>query len=348
MIHKPDMRRISRRDFLKLGGLALAGLAFTPFLPETTQFDDIGLVRVAADSVSVYREPSDKSRIVRTWMRDDLVHIYDRIEVPTLGATPFWYRVFGGYMNAARLQRVQVHYNVPLKSIPATKQLMEVTVPFVQPYQYDLYHGWKPIWYRLYYSSTHWATGIDPGPDSRDWYTVQDEADKNTFFQVPMLPMRPVLPEEFSPISPEIPLEQKRIEVNLSNQLLECFEGDRVVFSTAISSGVTGLYDTPMGRFNLMDKLPSRRMSAATSRYADDIILAGVPWTSFFTSEGVALHGTYWHDNFGFPMSHGCVNMRTEDARWVFRWSRPVAGYADIDKQTLDVKGYGTRVDVHY
>jgi hypothetical protein len=47
-------------------------------------------------------------------------------------------------------------------------------------------------------------------------------------------------------------------------------------------------------------------------------------------------------------MSHGCVNMRTEDAKWVFRWSRPTSSFDDINKQTLDVKGYGTVVNIHY
>ena len=105
---------------------------------------------------------------------------------------------------------------------------------------------------------------------------------------------------------------------------------------------------TPAGNFNIMVKLPSRNMST-TSPLADDVIpLVGVPWSSFFTSKGHAFHGTYWHNNFGFPMSHGCVNMRNEDALWLFRWSQPTAGFDDINKSTLDVKGYGTPVDVHY
>jgi lipoprotein-anchoring transpeptidase ErfK/SrfK len=87
----------------------------------------------------------------------------------------------------------------------------------------------------------------------------------------------------------------------------------------------------------------------ATNRFAssDENVLAGVPWTSFFTDKGHAFHGTYWHDNFGLPMSHGCVNMRTEEAKWLFRWSQPSAGFDDIDKQTLDARGYGTAVDIH-
>jgi hypothetical protein len=184
------MRQISRRDFLKLGGLALASMAFTAYLPETTQFEDSELVRVATDSVSVYKKPSDQSAIVKTWVRDDLVNIYETVSVPTPGATPVWYRVFGGYMNAARLQKVQIRYNVPLDTIPDTKRVAEITVPYAQPYQYNKSTGWTPVWYRLYYTSTHWITNIDSGPDGKAWYTVQDEGDKYSFFHVPAVQMR--------------------------------------------------------------------------------------------------------------------------------------------------------------
>ena len=113
------MKTYSRRDFLKIGGLALAGLAFTTFQPEFTEFQDIDLVRVAKDPVSVYKMASDKSMIVHSWVRDNLVHVYESIQVPTAGNTSLWYRVFGGYMNAGRLQQVRVTYNVPLSNIPA-------------------------------------------------------------------------------------------------------------------------------------------------------------------------------------------------------------------------------------
>jgi len=69
--------------------------------------------------------------------------------------------------------------------------------------------------------------------------------------------------------------------------------------------------------------------------------LPGVPWVSFFHAVGVGFHGTYWHDNFGSPMSHGCVNMRNADAKWIYRWTMPVIGYSDWYK-----KGQGTLVKV--
>jgi hypothetical protein len=340
------MKTISRRDFLKLGGLTLASLAFSSFLPEFNEYEDMDLVRVAKDPVSVYKEPSDKSEIMHTWVRDNLVHVYDSIQVATTGNTSLWYRVFGGYMNAGRLQKVRVHYNVPLASIPATKLLSEVTVPYTDAYQYR-WDGWQKL-YRLYYSSIQWITGIDRGPDGNAWYVIQDEGDKNLHYFVPTEQLRPISPDELSPLSPDVPIGQKRIDVNLTSQTLTCFELDKVVLSTQVSSGQGSLLATPAGNFNLVVKLPSRNMST-TSRLADDVIpLVGVPWTSFFTTEGHAFHGTYWHNNFGFPMSHGCVNMRNADALWLFRWSQPTAGFDNIRKATLDVPGFGTPVKIHY
>ena len=115
------MKPISRREFLKIGGMALAGLAFTSFLPDFSQFDDLELIRVAKDPVSVYKKPDDTSQIVATWPRDSLIHVYETVNSGTPGYNPIWYRVFGGYMHRARVQQVRVHYNVPLSSPPAAK-----------------------------------------------------------------------------------------------------------------------------------------------------------------------------------------------------------------------------------
>ena len=341
------MNRLSRRDFLKLGGLALSGLAFTSFLPEMPQFDDIELVRVAHDSVSVYKQPDFSSRIVRTWMRDDLVHVYETVQVETANSSPLWYRVFGGYMNGARLQKVKFHHNPPLTSVP-NKLLAEVTVPYIQAYRYNQWDKWYPLPYRLYYSCVQWIFGLDAGPDGKAWYIVQDDNDRNLRYFVPVEQLRPIAPAEFTPITPALPLEAKWIDISLDTQTLTAYENDQVVRTAKVSSGVKFLYDTPVGRFNILVKLPSRRMSGSSPAGGDEgIELAGVPWCSFFTEEGHALHGTYWHDNFGIPMSHGCVNMRNEDALWIFRWTHPQAGFESINLETLDVRGFGTLVDIH-
>jgi lipoprotein-anchoring transpeptidase ErfK/SrfK len=69
--------------------------------------------------------------------------------------------------------------------------------------------------------------------------------------------------------------------------------------------------------------------------------LPGVPWVSFFHETGVGFHGTYWHNDFGTPKSHGCINMRTEEARWLYRWTLP-----EIRPGRIVQKGSGTTVIV--
>ena len=167
---------------------------------------------------------------------------------------------------------------------------------------------------------------------------------------VPASHIRPVLPEELTPISPAVPAQDKHIEVSLSQQTLTAFEGDQVVLRTQVSTGVpsngpspNGIPTvTPSGNFHIEVKLPSRHMGGG--RLTSDVgayELPGVPWVSFFHSTGVGFHGTYWHDNFGTRMSHGCVNMRNEDAKWLYRWANPIAAYQDWDR-----KGHGTYVRV--
>ncbi|HEX2696696.1 MAG TPA: twin-arginine translocation signal domain-containing protein, partial [Anaerolineales bacterium] len=92
-------RQFSRRDFLKLGGLSVASLAFGRFTPDFRSFDDSNVVRVATKSVSVYSTPSDdlkKSTIVGTWYKDDLVHVYEEVVAEEPKFNPIWYRVWGG------------------------------------------------------------------------------------------------------------------------------------------------------------------------------------------------------------------------------------------------------------
>jgi hypothetical protein len=341
------MKILSRRDFLKLGGLTISSMAFSVVLPDFTDFEDIDLVRVATTSVSVYKEPDDTSAIVATWPRDALVNVYETIDSGKPSYNPIWYRVFGGYMHRARLQKVRFHSNLPLETVPPTKLLAEVTFPYADPYRYSELGGWSPASFRLYFSTIHWITAIDSGPDGKAWYRIQDEADKNVYYYVPATQMRPISPRELDPISPEV--EYKHIDVNLTDQSLSCYESSAEVYHCSISSGVQYLFDTPAGKHNILVKLPSRRMSAADRAASDDQnVLAGVPWCSFFTGQGHAFHGTYWHDDFGIPHSHGCVNMQNEDAHWLFRWSRPTASFDEIDKATLDRQGYGTAVEIHY
>ena len=342
--------KLSRRDFLKLTGTALGGLAFSPYLPPVTEFEDSALVRVSTTAISVHSMPNDESRIVRQVYRDEILPVYEEVNSGSPGYNPIWYRVWGGFVHRARTPKVQVRYNAPVLSIRENGQLAEVTVPYTQAMLVRK-AGWEPL-YRLYYETAHWVVGVEEGPDGLPWYRLFDELLDITY-NVPTSHMRLIPDEEITPLSPEVPWEEKRVEVSLATQVMTCYENDQMVFQTNIASGrfdsvipANGIPTrTPAGKFNVSVKMPSKHMG--DGNLAADIEayeLAGVPWTVFFTPQGHAFHGTYWHDNFGVPMSSGCINMRNHEAKWFFRWCLPSAGADEIHPGTLDKKGYGTPI----
>lgn len=346
------MTKLSRRDFLRLGGLSLGSLAFTPSLRNSLGFDDSNLVRVATESISVHSQPNDESRIVSTWYRDELIHVYGEVVSDTPTYNPVWYRVWGGYMHRARLQKVKMLFNEPLSFLEEdTPRLVEVTVPYTQPWRGTKTYGWQRLGFRLYYSSVHWVEAIEEGPTGETWYRIYDDLTGFPYHINP-LHVKPIPLDELTPITPEIEVQNKRIEVNLLTQTLTAFEYDKTVLETKISSGIpngprdaNGLSTkTPEGEFRIQDKMPAKHMGNGNLfADADDYELPGVPWTCFFTSQGHAFHGTYWHENFGVPMSHGCINMRTEEAKWLFRWALPPH---KIGKSFN--RGFGTLVQIHY
>jgi hypothetical protein len=342
------MPKISRRDFLHLSTSALAGVAFSPFAP-LASFDDAQQVRVATKSVSVYSKPNDQSMIVGQKFRDELVNVYKEVDAGIPTYNPIWYRVWGGYMHRAYLQKVKTLFNEPLTALTEdTKLLAEVTVPFTQAMRYTKTYGWQPN-LRLYYGSVHWIGGVEEGPDGEPWYRILDDL-VGFPYHARAIHLRPIPSAEWAPLNPEIALEEKHIEVNLSSQTLIAYEYDQVVFQTKISSGISMPKrnpgdlptKTPTGEFRIISKYPSKHMGNgnlfATS---EDYELPGVPWTSFFHEAGYAFHGTYWHDNFGVPMSRGCLNMRIEEAKWLFQWVRPLH-----DQDRVYTSGNGTRVSI--
>ena len=341
------MSRISRRDFLKLGASGLLGLGVTPVLADLGVFEDSTQVRVATKSVSVYREPTDRSGIVHQLFRDELVNIYAEVDGGEPAYNPIWYQVWGGYVHRGRLQKVKTVFNAPLITIPEdTRQVAEVTVPYTQAMRYTKTYGWQPN-LRLYYGSVHWITAIEEGPDGEPWYVVFDEL-VGYPYHVSAVHLRPIPTEEWAAIAPDVPFEQKRVEVNLSRQELTAYQGEQKIFETTVASGITTSQSdpkalstqTPTGTFRILSKYPSKHMGNGNLfATPDDYELPGVPWTCFFHERGYAFHGTYWHDNFGTPMSRGCINMRIEDAMWLFRWVHPIH-----DPNRIYTPGYGTKV----
>jgi len=369
-------RPISRRDFLQLSAFSLIGLALRPAGQMSTPGDywpdfprrpgmNLGrLARVASKQVDVRARPNDDSQIVGNRFRDQIIHIYGEVRPPDAPKyyNTLWYRVWGGYIHSAHLQMVDIRLNRPETRVPESGELVEVTVPYTTAQQLTRSAEWIP-WRgsRLYYSSLHWITGVQLGPDGEPWYQITNELSSSEIYYAPARHLRFVQLDEWWPISTEVPADKKRIEVSLDEQTLRAFEYDKEVYSARISSGIPNprLSEddyptaTPKGKFVIYSKMPSKHMGSvaggAEVEEKGGFTLPGVPWTSFFRSPGgYALHGTYWHDNFGLQMSHGCVNMRNADARWIFRWSTPAFDPTAVKSHDdWEVTGHGTQVEVY-
>ncbi len=111
------------------------------------------------------------------------------------------------------------------------------------------------------------------------------------------------------------------VEVNLYEQTLAVYDQNRMVFATLIASGVEPFFTRP-GLFQIQDKLKSTTMSGSfTADHSDYYYLEDVPWTMYY-DHGRALHGAYWRTAFGYPQSHGCVNISPGDSHWLFNWAK--------------------------
>ena len=341
---------LTRREMLKLGFLtmgAFGSMAFREFLPEEDRIPLFGFGRVTADAIPIRAAAASSTERVGWRWRDEIITLLERVVDPYSPAhNPHWYRVIGGYVYSAYVQLVQYTKNPILHTIPTRGQAAEVTMPFTQAMRYYRTTGWQPV-YRLYFRSIHWITGIDEGPDGAPWYKIADDR-LGISYHARAEDFRPVPPHELLPISPEVPPEEKRIVISISDQTVTCYEAETLVFHTNVATGVGGPTTngiprhTPEGRFRIGWKTQARHMG--NGELTSDILayeLPGVPWCCYFVSTGVAFHGTYWHDNYGTKMSSGCVNMRPDEAKWLFRWTTPA-----FHPDDWYVDGNGTLVEV--
>ena len=335
--------RLSRRDFLRLGGMGLLGLALPlRWQKPNLELAEAPLGRVLEATLDVYREASFSAIRVYQLERDEIVSLLGAVVGDRYPEhNRIWYEIERlGFVHSASIQPVRAEPNEPLRLVPRPGALMEVTIPYIDAY-------WEPEKdrrraYRFYYESTHWVDGLTRDKKDRAWYRIYDDRIAQHYF-VPAESLRHVPLPELTPISPEVPVEDKRIEVDLTNQWIQCFEGSTLVYTSLVSTGArldTGDYWTPSGKFITFRKRGSRHMAAGNLATGYD--LPGVPWVSYITQEGISFHGTYWHNDFGVPRSHGCINMTPQAAKWLYRWTHPLVPN-HMDELWSDV---GTQVTI--
>ncbi len=332
---------LSRRDVLKLIGAGMLSLA----LAELFRQDALAEApvtfqgRTTISGVPVYEAPSFQSRQIRLIGKDQILELHAQLTGE--GAhNRLWYRTAEGYIHSAEIQPVRTVFQTPVLSLPRPRLLGEVTVPFSDTRRAPSPYARRA--YRVYYGSTHWVTGvIGNEQDGSTWYQIYDFYLKESFY-LDATHLRLLPDEELAPLSPDVPSALKGIYVDLAAQYLLAFEDDRLVLQTPCATGA-GRTRTPGGRFTTYHKGPSIHMTNQGDAKVGIYDLPGVPWVSFFTGTGIALHGTYWHNDFGKPRSHGCVNLPNSAARFLYRWTMPVV---PPEAHYLHRPGEGTRVHV--
>jgi hypothetical protein len=330
---------LSRRVALK--SIALIGLAATPFqqalaatrraqvlrlqdappLPPRWKGEPLG--RVTIHNMNARIDPTTESDIASDLVQDDLVWIRGAVQ----GQRVFWHNDIWldtdkGWLYSSYIQPMWVHLPQVPHSDLGEGMWAEVIVPFTdatrEPGNLD-----KELFVsRQYYSSVYYLDQLVKGHDGKMWYHVR-ELYQDYYMRATHLRIIP--PEALTLLSPQVDPRDKRIEVDLAEQTLIAYEGNTPVFAQLVSTGVTD-WATPSGNFYINDKRPGTRMIGGAAD-ADSYDLPGVPFTCYFTWEWAATHGAYWHNDFGTPRSHGCVNLPSDAARWIWRWTTPVADY---------------------
>jgi hypothetical protein len=351
---------LSRRGFLITNGMALAALA----LPRRQVldlsipiFEDERLGRVVEPRVAIRDRPHADSAVTEFLDQDDVVPwLAERVGVHPNRSNQRWVETQKGYIHSPSLQPVLYEPNKPVETVPETSlgpgMWTEVTIPWVDVILENpparspwLKNSATP---RLYYSQILWIDKVRKDSDGLVWYRVNERFGFGDLLWADARAFRVLTREEIRPIHPE--LDDKRVIVNLLDQTLSCFEGGTEVYFCRVSTGVkfdvlgqpSDTWSTPLGPHPVWRKAISMHMVGGTTGGGWD--LAGVGWTTLFVGNGVAIHSTFWHNDFGVPRSRGCVNARPDDAKWIFRWLTPLVPY-DPGDVTVTMPG-GTIIEV--
>lgn len=167
-------------------------------------------------------------------------------------------------------------------------------------------------------------------PDGETWYRIGFDGDIHyperitSPWYVSAQYVHPFLdpgPSEESPSTAVAASTTKRIVISISKQVLYAYDGNTLFMEAPVSTGLSDT-PTPIGEFHVFRKMPDSYMQGpipgVSPQYYD---LPGVPWDLYFTTEGAAIHGAYWHNHFGEKWSHGCVNLPIDQSKILYQWA---------------------------
>lgn len=368
-------RNISRRDFLKLAGMGLGAMAFRPFnlesyytlkpLPQFPNSEIIGRILGVTDIMSRPSNDSLQASPLGVLYDDNLVEWGREMVGNAVGRTnQRFLETPQGYIWAPLVQPTKNLPNIPITEIPASISgfWAEVTVPYIDlSLEGPVVSSWLQslIAYnfppRLYYGQVVWIDQVRQDTSGVVYYRWNESPGHGygpgDIFWADGAGLKILTEEEVAPINPDLDPNEKTIQVDLTYQTLSCFEGTSEVFYCRISSGalynaygeVVDKWATPTGNLNTHWKIVSLNMSGGTS--AAGYSTPAVPWTTMISGEGIAIHGAFWHNDFGERRSHGCINAKPEDAKWIFRWTTPHISLAQSE-QRMTWPDHGTVVSV--
>lgn len=286
--------------------------AFTPLLPNFDLMWDRDYYRVN-DGASLEFYDTPGGALVKTWKAgDNFVTVYEQQGEWGRVGEDRWIRM--GQVSKAGVVVSQFGG----LQLEATEEPSPHTIAWSLINQYTASEvGGEPLesnpFFYRYSVLTIYETVQDA--DGYNWYRVGDDAWVHQFRVALSTPVE--RPEEIE--------TERWVSIDLYEQSLVAYEGDTPVFTTLVSTGLPG-WDTNLGTF-AVDWMHTRDDMSA-DHPGDFYYIQEVPWTAFF-DEGIALHGTFWHDGFGYPQSHGCVNMSITDAHWIFEFIRPEMDYRE-------------------
>jgi lipoprotein-anchoring transpeptidase ErfK/SrfK len=354
----------TRRDFLKSSLYGAGAFLFAPWIEwgqRLADFPDAEHLgrNCLGGMINVRSKPNPDAELLNTYYEDQIfVWLREVIgDAPAGLLNRKWVETPEGFIYSPGLQPVKNLPNQPVSEIPTTAIgkgfWAEVTVPYV-----DIILGNPPArspWLkviprpRLYYSQVMWIDDVRTTQDGEIQYRVNEQyGTYGDVFWAAAEAFRPLTDDDVSMIHPDA--EEKKIVVDLNHQTLSCLEGKDEVYFCRISSGakfdaqgnVVDKWSTPVGAHLPWRKVISIHMSGGSTGAGWDT--PGIPWNLIFDPNGAAVHSTFWHNDFGTPRSHGCVNASPDDAKWVFRWALP---NIDLVPGDVQISGAGaTVVDV--
>lgn len=360
-------RKITRRRALKMIFASVAAAALSPAFHARARYPTAQASARSEDSdlwvwmgraiqnLTFYEGPSTRSGWKDSRYRDQAFPITRRVRAPFSAHNDRWYETPLGYVHSAWVLPVRVYPPQPfISDVGAWGFWGEVSQPWTEAYLEPNTNSERV--YRFYGGTVYHIVASFVDAAGTGWYKTFDEfpMQEPPHQWILARDVRRIPRAEMAPIHPFA--GEKRIEVDLAKQRLYCYEGHRLVYTTLVASGV-GIQPvevemenehgekyievvdvdlaTPTGDMAALLKQPSRHMTNRPMKPEDPppvvemFDLPGIPWNIFFDMSGTAIHGAYWHNDFGVKRSHGCLNVSCEAARWIYRWAYPIGGYED-------------------